>query len=235
MNREKATPQKIRVLIADDHAIFRAGLRLLLNAQPDIEVVGEAADGLDAVEQVRKLRPDVVLMDITMSGKGCSGAGGFLATQEIRQRYPTVKIIILTMHEEEEYLTLFRQAGVSCYILKRSAATELMTALRAVHRGEVYVDPLLTGKVADHSSEEIPHPDGMLPPAKEQKASDVLTAREYEILRYLAEGYTYKQVADRLFIGVKTVESHRDHLMKKLGLRNRADLVRYALEKGILR
>ena len=213
-------PRRIRILLADDHAVLRAGLRLLLSAQADLEVVGEAAEGAEALRLARSLMPDVVVMDI-----GMPGVSGIDATARIRRELPPTKVLILSMHDDQGYLRQALRAGASGYVLKKAADTELLVAIRAAARGEVFLDPSLAkGLVEDviqpkvHSSE---------PPA--------LSEREREVLRLLAHGHTNQQVADRLFIGVKSVETYKSRLMEKLGLKGRAELVRYALERGLLK
>lgn len=213
---------KIRILLADDHAVLRAGLRMLLNAQPDIEVIGEAVDGAQAVEQARRLQPDIVLMDITMPGMD-----GLAATKDIRKCCPGVKVLALTMHDDPEYLRQMLRAGASGYVVKKAADVELTTAIRAVHRGEVFLYPSVArGVVEDYL-------DGPSP-ARGGEEADNLTDREREVLRLIAQGYTNREAADRLCISVKTIETHRAHLMEKLEIRSRAGLTRYAMQKGLL-
>ena len=213
----------IRVFIADDHTVLRAGLRALLDAQTDMEVVGEAADGESALAQFEDLRPHVVLMDISMEGMG-----GLEATKQVKSRYPEIKVLVLTMHEDGHYLRQFLKAGASGYVIKRAADNELTAAIRAVHAGENYVHPSLATALVD---------DFLAPgPARADAASeaDGLTEREREVLQLVALGYTNQQTADRLFVSVKTIETHRAHLMAKLGLRSRAELVRYAMKHDLL-
>jgi two-component system response regulator NreC len=215
---------KIRVLLADDHAVLRAGLRLLLNSQDDMEVVGEAATGAQAVAQARQLHPDIVLLDITMSG-----ADGLEAVREIKGDNPNTKVLALTMHDDESYLRHVLEAGGAGYVLKRSADTELLSAIRAVHQGGTFLHPKHAKALlepADETAEEL-----------EEKGSDsydLLSDREEEVLKLLALGHTNKQIAEKLFISVKTVETYRARVREKLGLRGRAALVRYALQRGLL-
>jgi two-component system response regulator NreC len=219
---------KIRVLLADDHAVLRAGLRALLNSQPDIEVVGEAADGDEALRAAERVRPDIVLMDITMPG-----TDGLEATRRLKHRQPQVRVIVLTMHEDEEFLRQVLAAGGSGYVLKKAAESELLSALRAVHRGEAFIYPSLTQVLIEgylRQTEERGRKKELAEPAP-----DNLTAREVEVLRLIAQGYTNQQIADQLVISVKTVETHKAHIMDKLGLRSRVELVRYAVQRGLLR
>lgn len=211
---------KIRVLLADDHAVLRAGLQMLLNAQPDIEVIGEAVDGAQAVAQAGRLQPDVILMDITMPGMD-----GLAATKDIRKLSPGAKVLALTMHDDAEYLRQMLRAGASGYVVKRAADVELTTAIRAVHRGEIFIYPSVArGVVEDYLDGQTPARGG----------SDELTDREREVLALIAQGYTNREAADRLSISVKTIETHRAHVMEKLGIRSRAGLTRYAMQKGLL-
>jgi DNA-binding NarL/FixJ family response regulator len=212
---------KIRVLIADDHAILREGVRALLAAAPDIEVVGEAADGRAAVDACRALDPDVVLMDIAMPG-----LGGIEATIEIRKEGLRAKVLILSQYEDREYVRRLLKAGVAGYVLKKSAGSELANAIRAAHRGGLVLDP----EVARAAMEQAAGP--------EQKAADpyeALTDREKQVLKLVAEGKSNKEVAEVLGISVKTAMSHREHVMEKLGLHNRTELVRYAIKAGVIR
>jgi len=204
--------KKIRVLIVDDHAVLRAGLRTLLNLQPDMEVVGEAAEGLEALEKTKRLEPEVVLMDISLPGME-----GLEATKELKRTHPNVKVLILTMHEDRRFLYPALKAGASGYVVKRAADTELIDAIRAVSRGDAFLHPSVARIVVeDHV---------------EQGLSD----REREVLRLIAEGRTYKEMAELLAVSVKTIESYRERIKEKLNLHSRAELVRYALEKGLLR
>lgn len=214
---------RIRLLIADDHTVLRAGLTMLLNAQADMEVVGEASDGKEAVEKARALRPDVVLMDITMPG-----VGGLEATKQICRALPKTKVLVLTMHDDESYLKQFLQAGATGYVLKKAADTELTDAIRAVYRGDVFVYPSLTKALLNDYL-------GLPKIAKEDaREADILSEREREVLKLIALGYTHQQIADRLYLSIKTVETYKARLMEKLNLRGRADLVRYALSRGWL-
>lgn len=214
--------EKIRVLIADDHAVLRAGLRLLLNAQADMEVVGEASTGDQAVAEAKKLTPNIVLLDITMSG-----ADGLDAVRRIKDDNPEVKVLALTMHDDESYLRQVLEGGGSGYVLKRSADTELLSAIRAVHEGGTYLhsshaQALLEGTF--EVQEEVKEPNGY----------DFLSDREKQVFKLVALGHTNKQIAEEIFISVKTVETYRARMQNKLGIRSRAALVRYALSRGLL-
>jgi DNA-binding NarL/FixJ family response regulator len=220
------TESRIRLLVVDDHPVVRAGLRTLLGAQLDMEVVGEAEDGASAIERALALRPDVVIMDITMRGMS-----GFDATREIRTRLPQAKVLVLTMHEDQEYLRQMIEAGATGYVLKQAVDTELAVAIRAVQRGEVFLYSSFTrillgdameGDASDNES------------ASEGDSLELLSQREREVLRLVALGYTNRQIADQLFLSVKTVETYRARLMEKLNLRSRSALVRYALRRGLL-
>jgi DNA-binding NarL/FixJ family response regulator len=215
---------RIRVLIADDHAILREGLRALLKLSDDIEVIGEAADGRQAIERSAALSPDVILMDINMPG-----LGGLEATLEIRRAQPEVKILVLTQHEDREYIRRFLQAGVSGYILKRSAGAELPSAIRAAYRGGLVLDP----EVAKEALREpVPAAGGQ---AGTASPYDGLTDREKQVLKLVAEGHSNKEVAELLGISVKTAMSHREHLMEKLDLHSRTELIKFALREGVIK
>lgn len=205
---------RVRVLIADDHALVRSGLRALLEAQADIEVVGEAEDGVVVVQSCHRLRPDVVVMDLTMPGQG-----GISATEDIQRECPDTKVIVLTMHDDEAYVRMARLAGAAGFVLKKSLATELIRAIRAVRAGKTHF------------------PATELPPLRKTGAAplDLITGREREVLALIALGHTTGEIARRLHISEKTVETHRAHIGEKLSLRTRADLVRFALEHGLLK
>ena len=215
----------VRILIADDHAVLRTGLRMLLDAQPDMEVIGEASDGNEAVAQALASQPDLVLMDVAMSG-----GGGLEATQQIRQQAPGIRVLMLSMYDDESYLRRALEAGASGYALKRAADTELLSAIRAVAQDEVYLHPALTRVLVsdllkrEASPSEAPRPTTL----------PRLSEREVEVLRLVALGHTNQEIADTLVLSVKTVESYKGRLMEKLGLRGRAALVRYAVEAGLL-
>lgn len=209
----------IRILLVDDHAILREGLRALLSYYPDVEVVGEAEDGLQAIEYVESLSPDIVLMDIAMPGMN-----GLEATRRIRQKHPNVHVLILTQYEDQPYVLNLLRAGVSGYVLKRALGVDLINALRAVARGESFLYP----PVATTVLEQLRQSDmGAIQDVK------TLTSREQEILHRVASGETSRQIALALNISVKTVEWHRSNLMSKLDVRSVAELVRYAIEQGL--
>ena len=213
---------KIRVFLADDHRIFREGIRSLLDKVPDIEVVGEADDGLEAVTSVSQLIPDVVLMDITMPG-----LNGLDATRQIKQKHPSVKILILTMHETDQYLSEMLEAKASGYVVKTTTSRELVSAIREVHRGDVHLYPSIARMLVDDYLMRVRN-------GEEQTSYDGLTQREREILRYIAEEKQNKDIAKLLAISIRTVQAHRTHLMEKLGAHDRTQLVKYAIRKGII-
>jgi DNA-binding NarL/FixJ family response regulator len=210
---------KIKLLMVDDHAILREGLRAMLNYYDDIEIVGEAQDGNEAIQKVGELSPDIVLMDIAMPGMN-----GLEATRLIRQQFPKTRVLVLTQHEDRQYVVPLLQAGASGFMTKRALGTELINALHVVARGETYLQP----SAATTLVEEIRHQEnsgGNLP--------DALTPRELEILHHIVAGETNAQIANALSISVKTVEWHRANLMSKLNAHTVADLVRYAMEHNL--
>ena len=213
---------KIRVLLADDHAILREGLRALLSLADDIDVVGEAADGQEAIDRVNVLQPDVVLMDVSMPG-----LGGLEATLQIRRQRPDTRILVLTQYEDPEYVRRFLQAGVSGYVLKKSAGADLAAAIRAVHRGGLVLDP----EVAKEALRAPAMPGG----TSAARPYDTLTDREKQVLKLVAEGKANKEVAEILGISVKTAMSHREHLMEKLDLHSRTELIHFAIRAGVIR
>jgi DNA-binding NarL/FixJ family response regulator len=204
---------KIRVLLADDHAILSAGLRALLDYYDDVEVVGEARDGAEAVARAGELRPDVVLMDIAMPGMN-----GMEATRLIREHYPETRILVLTQHEERQYVLALLQAGASGYILKRALGSDLIGAVRAVARGETFLYPAVSSVLVEEM----------------RRPGESLTARETEVLEHIVRGETSPQIAESLGLSVKTVEWHRNNLMSKLDAHNAAELVRIALQSGLV-
>ena len=212
--------ERIRVCIAEDHETVRAGLRLLLEAQPDLEVVGDAADGTVAVQRTKDLEPDVLLLDISMPG-----LNGIEVTRAVRASNADVAVVVLTRHNEEGYVQQLLAAGASAYVLKQSSATELLHAIRAAARGERYLDQTLATRAAD--AYLLRHGPGIARPT--------LSEREESVLRSMALGYSNKEIAAELGISVKTVEVHKANGMRKLGLKGRIDVVRYAVLNGWLK
>jgi two-component system response regulator NreC len=211
-----------RLLLVDDHAVVRSGLRMMLENERDVEIIGEAATASEALEAAVRLKPNVILMDI-----GLPDMSGIDATREIKKRCPDASIVALTIHEDEEYFFKMLEAGASGYVPKRAAPEELVTAIRAAATGQVYLYPSLAKLlVRDFLSGGRPSSD--------QTASD-LTDREQEVLTYLAEGSNNEEIATSLVISQKTVARHRENIMRKLNLHSRADLVRYAIRKGIIK
>jgi DNA-binding NarL/FixJ family response regulator len=213
---------KIRVLLVDDHTILRAGLKMMLNAQPDIEVVGEASDGRRAIAEAQRLQPGVILMDITMPEYN-----GIEATRQVKRLLPDVRVLVLTMHENEEYLFQVLRAGASGYMLKEVADTELISAIRLVNRGSFYLSSSAQSMMVGDYLQRVRS-------GEEHDSYSELTEREREILKLVAEGYTNNQIAERLFISPKTVDTHRTHVMDKLNLHSRAELVKYAMRRGLI-
>lgn len=212
---------QLRVLVADDHATVRQGLKLLIDSQPDMTVIGEASDGHGVLERANALRPDVVIMDISMPGMN-----GLVATRLLRDAPPHPAIVALTRHEDDTYLRELIQAGASGYVLKQSAPAEFLRAIRAVAAGRIYLDPAMTPAVAD----------GLLDRDRttSRPASTPISKRESDVLRLIAVGYSNKEVAAQLRISVKTVEVHKANAMRKLGLTGRVDVIRYAVLQGWL-
>jgi two-component system response regulator NreC len=210
-----------KVLLVDDHAILREGLRMVLDAQPQIKVVGEAGDGRQAVELAEKLRPDVVVMDIAMPS-----LNGLDATRQIKKRWPEIRVVILTMHENQQYLMQIVKAGATGAVLKRSAGTELLTAIRAAALGQSYFSPSIASMMLDDYRVRL-NDEGIDNP-------EILTEREREVLQLVAEGKNNHEIADSLFLSIKTVQTHRAHIMEKLDLHDRTDLVKYAIRTGMI-
>jgi len=211
---------KIRVVVVDDHTVVREGIRFVLNSQQDMEVIGEAGDGQEAMARVRELKPDVVLMDLAMPG-----IGGLEATRKIKALHPEVHILILTMQEGEEYFFKALDAGASGYLLKGASAADLVAGIRAVHTGGVALGPIVAKKLVtdylSHAGDAASSYDGLSP-------------REREVLTLIAEGKTNQEIATALYLSVNTVQTHRAHIMEKLNMHNRTELIKYAIQKGLI-
>jgi len=214
---------KITVLIADDHALVREGIIAFLKLCDDIEVVAEASDGIEAVEKAKKFNPDIVLMDI-----GMPKLGGLEATIELKRLLPDIKILVLTQYDDKEYISRFLKAGVSGYLLKRAVGNELISAIRAVHRGEFYLFSSIASKVvAEYLGKDRE--------AAMQDPYEKLTDREKQVLKLIAEGYTHKEIGDMLVISTKTVIAHQTNISEKLGINSRAGLIKFAIQRGIIK
>ncbi|HEX9115059.1 MAG TPA: response regulator transcription factor [Anaerolineae bacterium] len=210
----------VRVLLADDHGVLRGGLRTLLNEMPGYQVVGEAADGGEAVRLAEELRPDLALLDISMPMMD-----GIEVTRVLKGRQPDVTVLILTVHEDEQLLREAIKAGAAGYVVKKAAQSELLSAMEAALRGDLYVHPAMTrALLAPVSNQQVLY----------QPSEEVLTRREVQVLALIAQGYTNMQIAEALVVSIRTVESHRANIMSKLGVHNRAELVRYAIQHGVL-
>jgi two-component system response regulator NreC len=218
-----ARTHKIRVMIVDDHAILRAGLRMLVNAQADMEVVSEAPDGENAVQEVLETKPDVTLLDLTMPR-----VGGMKALQEIARNGRGTRVLVLTMHDDPAYLRSALAAGASGYLLKRAVDSELIAAIRAVHRGGIFVDP----RLANILVQDVLAKKGTK--ARPTRPVNILSDRELQVLSLVARGYSSAQIAKQIFVGVKTVETYRSRFAEKLGLRSRSDVIRFAVQMGLL-
>jgi two-component system response regulator NreC len=215
---------KIRVMIADDHAILRAGLRMLVNAQADMQVVSEAPDGEKAVETARETKPDVALLDLTMPR-----VGGMKALQEMVRGCRKTRVLVLTMHDDPAYLRSALAAGASGYLLKRAVDAELISAIRAVHRGGIFVDPRLANILVQDVLAK-----GSTKARSSSRPTNILSRRELQVLGLVARGYTSAQIAKQIFVGVKTIETYRSRFVEKLGLRTRSEVVRFAVQMGLL-
>ena len=213
---------RIKVVVADDHAIVREGVRMILAREQDIEVVGEAGDGQQALDLVASLRPQVVIMDISMPGMG-----GIEATQRLKAKHPEVQVLALTMHEDETYVFQLLRAGAAGYVLKRAAAQDLVQGVRAAAKGEAFLYPSVARKVVEDYLKRVET-------GEERERYDGLTTREKEILTLIAQGLSNQQIAEKLYISIKTVQTHRAHILEKLGLHDRTELVRYAIRKGLI-
>jgi two-component system, NarL family, response regulator NreC len=216
-----AKNSQIRVLIVDDHAILRSGLRMLIGSQHDMTVVAEAQNGDEAIEVAKKSSADIVILDVTMPERG-----GLHAIHEILKQNPNTRVLLLTMHEELAYLRTALAAGATGYVLKKSVDADLLSAIRAVHKGRTYVDAELASELIQHAV-----PEGS---RSKPKLTEVLSERELQVLKLVAEGFSSREIADQIFVSVKTVETYRGRFAEKLGLTSRADIVRYALETGLL-
>ena len=214
--------KKIRLLVADDHKIFRQGITKLLEEESDLQVVGEAGDGREAVKKATELKPDLVLMDIAMAN-----LNGLEATKQIKKVLPETKVIMVTMHKNEEYILQSFQAGASGFILKEGAVEELVNAIRSIYQDKSFLSPTISKTLIDAYLRK-------METGKTETPFDLLTDREREVLQLIAEGYTNREVAKALFISVKTVEAHRAHIMQKLNIHDVAKLVKYAIQKGLV-
>ena len=212
---------KIRILIADDHTLLRNGICALLENEPDIAIVGEASDGREAVHLADQLKPNVVLMDIAMPL-----LNGLEATRQIKREHPEINVLVLTMYDNEEYFREMLEVGASGYIIKRAAATELVSAIRAVYHGEAVLSPAITRlMLEDYLNHDT---------RRDRDDPNALSSREREVLQLIAEGKTSREIAEILNLSVKTVQSHRTNLMQKLDLHDRGELIKYAIQKKII-
>jgi len=214
--------QKIKVLIVDDHTLVRDGIRALLALVADVRIVGEAANGKEALEKVKNLAPDVVLMDLAMPIMS-----GLEATRRIRKRFPGTKVLALTQYEDREYIVPTIEAGARGFVSKTAAFSELASAIQAIYQGGSFLSPVAAAAVVEECQQKV-SAEG------ETDSYQNLTDREREMLKLVAEGYTAREIADMLVISLRTVETHKTNLMKKLNIRNKADLIRFAIRKGII-
>jgi two-component system response regulator NreC len=214
--------RKSRILIADDHAMVRQGISAFLRMSDECEVVGEAADGVEAIEAAKRTKPDIILMDISMPR-----LGGYEATVEIKKHSPAVKIIVLTQYEDAVYIRRFFKAGASGYLPKKAVGEDLLTAIRAVNEGKVYVHPSIASSVVDGYL-------GVQKGEPQEDPYDLLTDREKQVLKLIAEGHTHKEAADILNISVKTVIAHQTNISEKIKIHSRAGLIKFAIQKGII-
>jgi two-component system response regulator NreC len=212
---------KIKVLVADDHTILRQGIKSLLANEEEIEVIGEAKDGREALTIIEETLPDVILMDIAMPG-----LNGLEATRRIKKKFPRMKVLVLTMYTNEEYIFQILNAGANGYLVKETAFQDLISAIKAVYKNEAFMSPSISKKVINSYIKRAQN--------DEEVTCEVLTTREREILQLIAEGNSSKKIAELLFISPKTVETHRTHIMDKLNIHNRTGLVKYAIRKGIV-
>jgi DNA-binding NarL/FixJ family response regulator len=215
--------KKIRILLAEDHTIVRQGIAALLRAEGDMEVVGGASDGLEAIELAKKLIPDLVLMDI-----GMRHLNGLEATREIKRLFPSMKVLVLTMYDDEEWIFQILKAGASGYLIKDSAMTDLTSALRAIYQGDSYLSPSISKKVIDEYIRKAEL-------GEKRGVEDLLSCREREILQLMAEGNSIPQISSLLCISKKTVEAHKAHIMEKLNIHDKVGLIKYAIRTGLIR
>lgn len=213
----------IKILLVDDHAVVRSGLKMLLNTNPEMEVVGEASEGNEGIKKALKLKPNVVVMDLSMP----HGKDGLTATGELKKQMPEVNILILTMHDDEEYLFRAVQAGASGCILKSAPHDELMSAIESVANGNAYLHPAATKRLMEEYLGSLKH-------GSSNDTYNLLSDREKEVLTLIAKGYSNKEIAEQLVISVKTVETHKGNLMEKLQMKTRPELVEFAVKKGLL-
>jgi len=213
---------KIRILLADDHTLFRQGIRTLLSAEPDMEVIGEASNGGEAIDRALEFKPDLVLMDI-----GMPGLSSFESTRQIRKNRPETKVVLLTMYDDEDYLMEGMEVGASGYVLKDSPAAQLLNAVREANRGGSYLSPKMLSQLVDDFRSRMKSSSRM-------PRFATLTSREREVLKMLAEGKSVKEIACDLNLSVKTIEAHKFNLMRKLDIHNKAQLVQYAIQKKII-
>jgi DNA-binding NarL/FixJ family response regulator len=212
----------MKVMLVDDHPLFREGIRALLSAEPDIEVVGEAADGKQAIDLAEKLSPDIIVMDLVMPGMN-----GMQAAQQLHDKHPEIKVLILSMYDDDEYIRQILKAGASGYVLKRAASDDLLRAIREVEKGGSALHPTVAAKlIKDYIRSTKSTGQG--------DAGSSLTARESEVLKLVAEGHTNRQIADLLGLGRKTIDTHRTNVMRKLDLHDVTALVKYALKRGLI-
>lgn len=213
----------IKILLVDDHAVVRMGLKMLLSAHPDMEVVGEASEGNEGIQKAAELKPNVVVMDLSMP----HGKDGLSATSELKKLMPDINILILTMHDDEEYLFRAIQAGASGCILKSAPHDELLTAIKGVAKGDAYLHPSATKRLMEEYL-------GSIKNGNAPDSFELLSDREKEVLTLIAKGFSNKEIAEQLIISVKTVETHKGNLMEKLQMKTRPELVEFALKKGLL-
>jgi len=210
---------KIRILLVDDHAVLRDGIRALLSLHDDIEVVGEASEGKEAVAKAQELIPDVVIMDIAMPGMD-----GLEATRRIRKKHPKMKVLVLTQHDNKEYILSVIKAGASGYVPKRALGSELVSAIHAVKEGDSFLYPSAAAALIEDYLQQ----------TKQEDPYDQVTPREREIFKLIAEGHTSREIADMLFLSLRTVQGHRLKIIEKLNLHNRTELIKYAMRKGLV-